>query len=140
MVLVTAFQGRCPARRISALELLGQTNKYSFKDKFVCFQSKKKRASASLEGDNKEKFKGLFSLPFLSNGRLRFPSEFLVLLVVVPVRGLQDRILPEVIAKHLLEEADHGAEGGRHPVVLLLERDHERVDEFNLVLEDVHQA
>ena len=38
--------------------------------------------------------------------------------VVVPVRGLEDGVLPKVVAEHLLEESDHGAQRGRHAVVL----------------------
>ena len=34
------------------------------------------------------------------------------------MRGLEDGVLPEVVAEHLLEEADHGAQRGRHAVVL----------------------
>ena len=70
--------------------------------------------------------------PFLLNGRLGLLSEADVLLVVVPVRGLEDGVLPKVVAKHLLEQADHGAKGVRHSVVLLLERDHKRVDETEI--------
>ena len=39
-----------------------------------------------------------------------------------PVCGLQDGVLPEVVAEHLLEEADHRAQRGRHPVVLRAEK------------------
>ena len=35
-----------------------------------------------------------------------------------PVGGLEDGVLPEVVAEHLLEEADHRAQRGCHPVVL----------------------
>ena len=56
--------------------------------------------------------------PLLPEGGLRLLPEGLVLAVVVPVGGLQDGVVPEVVAEHLLEEADHAAQRGRHPVVL----------------------
>ena len=56
--------------------------------------------------------------PVLHDGRARLLPELGVVGVVVPVGGLEDGVLPEVVAEHLLEEADHGAQRGRHPVVL----------------------
>ena len=38
--------------------------------------------------------------------------------VVIPVRGLENGVLPKVVAEHLLEESDHGAQRGCHAVVL----------------------
>ena len=49
---------------------------------------------------------------------------------------LKDDVVPEVLAEHLLNETDHGAEGGRHSIVLLLERQHEDVDGIDLVPEN----
>jgi hypothetical protein len=34
------------------------------------------------------------------------------------VGGLEDGVLPEVVAEHFLHEADHAAQGVGHPVVL----------------------
>jgi hypothetical protein len=34
------------------------------------------------------------------------------------VGGLQNRVFPELVAEHFLDEADHGAQGVGHTIVL----------------------
>ena len=59
---------------------------------------------------------------------------------MVPVRGLQDGVVPELLPEHLLEERDHGSEGVGHPVVGLLEGDDEDVVILDLVQQRRHQV
>ena len=57
-----------------------------------------------------------------------------------PCTNLENHVLPKEVPEHLLKEADHGAQRRRHPVVLLLERDDEGVDELDAILERVDEA
>ena len=66
--------------------------------------------------------------------------ELGVLGVVVPVRGRENGVFPEVVPEHFLHEPDHASQRVSHPVVLLLECDDEGVNELDLVPQDVDET
>ena len=66
--------------------------------------------------------------------------DSLGLLAMIPVCRLQDDIIPELSAKHLLKQRDHRPQRVRHPVVCLLEGDDEHVHVLDLVSQRRHQV
>ena len=72
--------------------------------------------------------------------RIRLHPNPLCVFPVVPVSGLQYRVVPELLSEHLLEQGDHGPQGIGHSVVSLFEGDDEDVDVFDFVPESGHQV
>ena len=54
------------------------------------------------------------------------------------MRGPYDGITPELWAKYVLEHVEHILHGTCHPVVILLEQDHEQVAE--IVFEQIEHS
>ena len=53
----------------------------------------------------------------------------------MPMGGLQDSVIPEVWTEHVLEHVHHVPHGRAHPMVIMLEEDHEHVEVAKVVLE-----
>ena len=60
--------------------------------------------------------------------------EYLIV-TVMPMRGLQDSVIPELWSEHALKHVDHAPHGRGHPMVVMLEQDHKHVEVAEVVLE-----
>ena len=72
--------------------------------------------------------------------RIRLHPDPLCVFPVVPMSGLQYRVVPELLSEHLLEQGDHRPQGIGHSVVSLFEGDDEDMDVFDFVPEGGHQV
>ena len=81
----------------------------------------------------------LFAPEVSGDGRMTLQSSFFMIGLEAPEGSLEYSIVPEVIAEHLLKQADHGDEAVSSPVVSLLEHDDECVDPLDLILENINQ-